>query len=467
MFCGCSTTFGARAQHPGLPDLPGPARVAAGRERDRRRVGDPLGLALNCSIAEVVPLRAEELLLPGHAEELQTSQYDEPIAFDGWLDVDVETDEGSRRSRVEIERAHMEEGPARPPTRAATGASTAPTTRSSTTTARASHHRDRHQADRGNRQVRPRGRARLRHRALRELLRGLGVSDVKMEQGSLRCDANVSLRPAESPLGTRTETKNVNSLRSVERAIRYEMTRQAAVLLQSGGRSSRRPATGTRTPASPRAAQEGRRRTTATSGARPRPIAPSREWSRSCGPRCPRTPAGTPCPPAGGVGHLRFSTCRPSPTRAPSTRGADSGRRRRPGRRAQVVARRGWPAWPTSGAPKLPTCRSHRPTSPGSRPWSPRARSTQWLARQVIEACWPARAPGRGRGGPRPGRGEDDGPLLAAIDEALAAQPTSRRRSAAAGAAAGAIVGAVMKATRQADAARVRELLLERLGVSG
>src|SRR5690606_5584283 len=66
---------------------------------------------------------------------------------------------------------------------------------------------------------------------LRDLLRALGVSDVRMEQGSLRCDANVSLRPkGQQEFGTRTETKNVNSLRSVERAVRYEMRRQAAVL---------------------------------------------------------------------------------------------------------------------------------------------------------------------------------------------------------------------------------------------
>jgi aspartyl-tRNA(Asn)/glutamyl-tRNA(Gln) amidotransferase subunit B len=72
--------------------------------------------------------------------------------------------------------------------------------------------------------------------ALRDLLRALGVSDVRMEQGSLRCDANVSLRPSpQAPFGTRTETKNVNSLRSVERAVRYEISRQAAVLT-SGGR---------------------------------------------------------------------------------------------------------------------------------------------------------------------------------------------------------------------------------------
>ena len=66
---------------------------------------------------------------------------------------------------------------------------------------------------------------------LRELLRALGVSDVRMEQGSLRCDVNLSLRPSpDAPLGTRSETKNVNSLRSVERAVRSEVRRQAAVL---------------------------------------------------------------------------------------------------------------------------------------------------------------------------------------------------------------------------------------------
>jgi len=71
---------------------------------------------------------------------------------------------------------------------------------------------------------------------LRDMLRSLGVSDVRMEQGSLRCDANVSLMPkGETELGTRTETKNVNSLRSISDALRYEIRRQAAVLA-SGGR---------------------------------------------------------------------------------------------------------------------------------------------------------------------------------------------------------------------------------------
>ena len=109
---------------------------------------------------------------------------------------------------------------------------------------------------------------------LRELLLGLGVSDVRMEQGSLRCDVNLSLAPAGSGRsGTRTETKNVNSLRSVERAVRYEIGRQAARAPRPAGRSCRRPGTGTRTPGSPRrAARSPTPRTTATS--------PSRTWCR-------------------------------------------------------------------------------------------------------------------------------------------------------------------------------------------
>ena len=109
--------------------------------------------------------------------------------------------------------------------------------------------------------------------ALRDLLRALDVSDVRMDQGSMRCDANVSLKPiGATEFGTRTETKNVNSLKSVEVAVRYEMRRQAAVL-DGGGRITRRPATSTRTATPRRAAARRPRRTTATS---PSPI-----WSRS------------------------------------------------------------------------------------------------------------------------------------------------------------------------------------------
>jgi aspartyl-tRNA(Asn)/glutamyl-tRNA(Gln) amidotransferase subunit B len=173
-------------------------------------------------------------------KNFQTSQYDEPIAYDGHLD--VELSDGSIY-RVFIERAHMEED-------------TGKSLHVGGATGRI-HGADHSLVDynragiplmevvtkpmRGVGERAPEV-ARAYVTALRDLLRALGVSDVRMEQGSVRCDANVSLRPKATvggdqdavPLGTRTETKNVNSLRSVERAVRYEIMRQAAVLAAGG-----------------------------------------------------------------------------------------------------------------------------------------------------------------------------------------------------------------------------------------
>jgi aspartyl-tRNA(Asn)/glutamyl-tRNA(Gln) amidotransferase subunit B len=234
MFCGCPTEFGAPPNSQVCPvclGLPGalPVLNATALESAIR-----IGLALNCSIASWCRFARKNYFYPDMPKNFQTSQYDEPIAYDGWLDVEVETDEGPQTFRVEIERAHMEED-------------TGKTLHVGGATGRI-HGADYSLVD-YNRAGIPlieivtkpltgAGRyapevAKAYVATLRDLLRALEVSDVRMEQGSLRCDANVSLRPSpESPLGTRTETKNVNSLRSVERAVRYEMQRQAALLDQ-------------------------------------------------------------------------------------------------------------------------------------------------------------------------------------------------------------------------------------------
>jgi aspartyl-tRNA(Asn)/glutamyl-tRNA(Gln) amidotransferase subunit B len=162
-------------------------------------------------------------------KNFQTSQYDEPICVNGYLDVDVETDEGNKTFRVEIERVHMEED-------------TGKSLHVGGATGRI------HGADHSlldyNRAGIPlveivtkivpnTGKyaplvARAYVATLRDILRALKVSDVKMEQGSLRCDVNLSLSKIGSgKLGTRSETKNVNSLRSVERAVTGEIIRHA------------------------------------------------------------------------------------------------------------------------------------------------------------------------------------------------------------------------------------------------
>jgi aspartyl-tRNA(Asn)/glutamyl-tRNA(Gln) amidotransferase subunit B len=236
MFCGCPTEFGAEPNTQVCPTclgLPGAMPVV-----NRKAVESAIriGLALNCSIASWCRFARKNYFYPDMPKNFQTSQYDEPIAYDGWTEVEIEDGRGGvDRFRVEIERAHMEED---------TGKSL------HVGTSGRIHGADYSLVDYNRagiplieivtRPITGTGdkaplvaKAYVAH--LRELLLGLGVSDVRMEQGSLRCDVNLSLRPSpEAPLGTRTETKNVNSLRSVERAVRYEVGRQAARLTDGG-----------------------------------------------------------------------------------------------------------------------------------------------------------------------------------------------------------------------------------------
>ncbi|HEY7487020.1 MAG TPA: Asp-tRNA(Asn)/Glu-tRNA(Gln) amidotransferase subunit GatB [Streptosporangiaceae bacterium] len=228
MFCGCPTTFGAPPNTQVCPvclGLPGSLPVT-----NRAAIEGiiKIGLALNCTIVEWCRFARKNYFYPDMPKNFQISQYDEPLCVDGYLDVEVD----GRTYRVEIERVHMEED-----------------------TGKSLHIGGRtgriHGADYSlvdyNRAgiplveivtkpiVATGERAPLVARAyateLRELVRALGVSDVRMEEGSMRCDVNVSLMPRGSAeWGIRTETKNVNSLRSVERAVRHEIERQAAVL---------------------------------------------------------------------------------------------------------------------------------------------------------------------------------------------------------------------------------------------
>jgi aspartyl-tRNA(Asn)/glutamyl-tRNA(Gln) amidotransferase subunit B len=233
LFCGCSTEFGADPNTHVCPvclGLPGalPVTNEAAIEATVR-----IGLALHCTIAGWCRFARKNYFYPDMPKNYQTSQYDEPLCTDGYLDVQVAGD----TFRVEIERVHLEED-------------TGKSLHVGGATGRI--HGATHSLVDYNRagiplvEIVTRPFAGTGHRAaevarayvteLRDVLRGLGVSDVRMEQGSLRCDVNVSLMvPGAAAFGTRSETKNVNSLRSVERAVRHEVERQAA-LLDAGGR---------------------------------------------------------------------------------------------------------------------------------------------------------------------------------------------------------------------------------------
>jgi aspartyl-tRNA(Asn)/glutamyl-tRNA(Gln) amidotransferase subunit B len=291
-----------------------------------------------------------------------------------------------------------------------------------------------------------------------------------MEQGSLRCDANVSLRRSPSdPLGTRTETKNVNSLRSVERAVRYEMTRQAAVL-DSGARVVQETRhwhedTGVTTSGREKSDAEDYRYFPEPDLV---PIAPSREWVEELRAALPENPAvrQTRLKAAWGISDFEMASVVNAGAldlvEDTVELGADQGAARKwwTGELARIANERGVEL---HDLPITATDVARVEALVGAGALNDK------LARQVIEGVL------AGEGTPDEivaSRGlavvSDDGPLLAAIDDALAAAPdVAEKIRGGKVAAAGAIVGAVMKSTRgQADAARVRALLLERLGVT-
>jgi aspartyl-tRNA(Asn)/glutamyl-tRNA(Gln) amidotransferase subunit B len=463
MFCGCRTGFGAEPNTQVCPvclGLPGSLPVAnrAGIEATIR-----IGLALNCDIASWCRMARKNYFYPDMPKNFQTSQYDEPLCTDGYVDVDVD----GETVRIGIERVHLEED-------------TGKTLHVGGATGRI-HGATESLVD-YNRAGIPLVEivtkpvpgigakapevARAYVTELRDIVRSLGVSDVRMEQGSLRCDVNTSLNRPGEEWGTRTETKNVNSLRSVERAVRSEIIRQAAILA-AGGRIVQETRHFSEESGDTR---PGRSKETATDYRYfPEPdlvpIAPDPEWVAELR-------AGLPERPSAKRARLREEW---------GITALDM----------QAVA--------NAGAVELIEQTIAAGASPaGARKWwmgelARRANETgvelgavgatpaqvaqlqalvddgklnDKLARTVLEGVV------AGEGDPAEvmaARGlgivSDTGALTGAVDEAIAANPdiAAKIRDGKV-AAAGALVGAVMKTTRgQADAKAVRELILERL----
>ena len=471
MFCGCPTEFGAAPNTQVCPTclgLPGSLPVV---NQAAVEATIKIGLALNCSIAPWCRFARKNYFYPDMPKDYQISQYDEPLCSDGWLDVDVVDESGKHRTvRVEIERVHMEEDTGK---LMHTGGDTGRI-----------HGADYSLVDynragvplieivtkpvEGAGPLAPEvGRAYVTQ--LRELVRGLGVSDVRMEQGSLRCDANVSLMlPDAGQLGTRTETKNVNSLRSVERAVRSEIIRQTGVL-----------------DAGDKVVQETRHfhenDGNTTSGREKSdaedyryfpepdliPIAPDPAWIEQLRADLPEPIALRLARIQADWGLSDFDMA--SVVHAGAVElvlatvdaGAD-----------HSAARKWWLGELTRVANSEAVELEDLAITPAQvarlAALVDEGGLNDKLARKVIEGVL------AGEGDPDEvvaARGlavvSDDGPLLAAIDEAVAANPDVVERIAGGKPqAAGVIVGAVMKATRgQADAGRVRELLFEKLGV--
>ena len=233
MFCGCKNEFGNEPNTNVCPiciALPG-ALPAVNKTAVESSI--KIGLALGCEIAPTGRFARKNYFYPDLAKNFQTSQYDEPIAFEGSLEVEVPS---GAVHNVLIERAHMEEDAGK---LTHIGGSTGRIQGAEYSLV------DYNRAgvplvEIVTKPIFGAGSeapelAAAYVRSVREIVKGLGVSDARMERGNVRCDANVSLRKkGAEKLGTRTETKNVNSLRSIERAVRYEIQRQAHILANGG-----------------------------------------------------------------------------------------------------------------------------------------------------------------------------------------------------------------------------------------
>ena len=468
MFCGCSTVFGAEPNSQVCPiclGMPGslPAVNAIGVESAIK-----IGLALNCEIAEWCRFARKNYFYPDMPKNFQTSQYDEPIAFNGYLDVEV--DGGT--FRVEIERAHMEEDTGKSlhiggATGRIQGAEyslvdynragiplieivTKPITGAG---ARAPEV------------------ARAYVAELRELIRALGVSEARMELGQMRCDVNLSLRPyGQEKLGTRSETKNVNSLRSVERAAHYEIQRHAAVLSEGGTilQETRHfhEEDGTTSAGRIKEEAEDYRYFPEPDLV---PIAPSRAWVEELRAGLPELPRlrRKRLQQEWGLTDKDMQAVLNAGAIEPILETIAAGA-------AAEKARKWWMGELARRANESGTDLTAQPITPAqvARVCALVAEGTlnDKMARQVIEGVLD------GEGEPDEvvaARGlavvSDDSALGAAVDEAIAANPgIAGKIRAGKVAAAGALVGAVMKATRgQADAARVKEIVLAKLGAQG
>jgi len=469
MFDGAPNIFAAEPNTAITPvslGLPGTLPVV---NRKAVEYAIKIGLALNCEIAESCRFARKQYFYPDLTKNFQTSQYDEPIAHDGWVDVELEDGE---IVRVEIERAHMEEDAGK---NTHVGGSTGRI--HGATHSLVDYNRagvplveivTRPIPGTGKRAA---GVAAAYVRTLRDIFRALDVSEARMERGNVRADINVSLRTSpDAPLGTRTETKNVNSFRSIERTVRFEISRQAAILDQGGT-----------------VIQETRHfheDTGSTSSGRVKsdaedyryfpepdlvPVAPSREWVEELRATLPELPAARR---RRLLGEWGFSDLE---MRDVLNAGALDLIEQTVAAGAPAQAARKW--W-TGELARVANEREVELDGLGVTPAQVAElqglvdgkKINDKIAKQVLGKVL------EGAGDPaaiveKEGLAvvSDDSVLSAAVDQSIADNPgVVEKIRGGKVQAIGALIGPIMKATRgQADAGRVREIILEKLGVDG
>ena len=466
MFCGCRNDFGDEPNTNVCPvclGLPGALPVV-----NKRAVESAIkiGLAIGCDIAPNGRFARKNYFYPDLAKNFQTSQFDEPIAFEGGVEVEVPS---GQVYRIDIERAHMEEDAGK---LTHVGGNTGRIQGAEFSLV------DYNRAgvpliEIVTKPVYGAGAeapelAAAYVRYIREVVKALDVSEARMERGNVRCDANVSLRlHGAEKLGTRTETKNVNSLRSIERAVRYEIQRQAHILANGGTiiQETRHwhEDKGTTSAGRPKSDADDYRYFPEPDLV---PVAPSKELVEELRASLPEDPATRRKRLAQdwGFSELEFRDVVNAGLMDPIEETVAAG--------ASPQAARKW--W--SGEIARQANADGKDVSELNVTAAQVAelaslveggKINDRIGREVLAAVM------NGEGNP----GEivaakglevvsDDGALMAAIDEALAKQPDVLEKIREGKVqAAGAVIGAVMQAMKgQADAGRVRELIIERAG---
>ncbi|MEY4528458.1 MAG: Aspartyl/glutamyl-tRNA(Asn/Gln) amidotransferase subunit [Nitrospirota bacterium] len=221
MFCGCGTTFGRSANSQTCPvclGLPGTLPVI---NRAAVEMAVRAGLALNCTIGANNQFDRKNYFYPDLPKGYQISQYESPICEHGWIEIAV----GDSKKRVKIRRAHLEEDAGKNVHETGTSGSRVDLNRAGTPLLEIVTEPDMRSADEVVAYL----------KGLRDILMYLDVCDGNMDEGSFRCEPNLSLRPlGQKEFGTKVELKNINSFKFVKDAVEYEIKRQTKVLSEGG-----------------------------------------------------------------------------------------------------------------------------------------------------------------------------------------------------------------------------------------
>jgi len=220
LFCGCSTRFGAEPNSQICPVCTGQPGVLPVLNRQAVVSAVRLGVALGCTIRQRSRFARKNYFYPDLPKGYQVSQYDEPIGEHGTLEIW----EQGQLTPIRVTRIHLEEDAGKNVHATAATTSMVDLNRAGVPLIEVVSEPDLSSPE----------QAAAYMRAMRAVVRVLGISDGNMEQGSLRCDANVSVRPkGAEKLGTKAEIKNINSFKFVQKALEYEISRQIAAV-QSG-----------------------------------------------------------------------------------------------------------------------------------------------------------------------------------------------------------------------------------------